>query len=188
VSEAVTFFVPGVPQPGGSKKGFVVKTKSGGLRANVVEDAKRNAPWRAVVSLAGSEAFLVPLTGPLSVSFSFAMPRPGSHYGTGRNADKLKPSSPAGHTSKPDITKLIRSTEDALKGIAWVDDSQIVSQSAGKMYTNDRRPGCWIMIQPFNEGGDAFCRTSALDDSDQAPAATGAPISPAQPALFEERT
>ena len=115
------------------------------------------------------------MTGPLSVSFSFAMPRPGSHYGTGRNADKLKPSAPAGHTSKPDITKLIRSTEDALKGIAWVDDTQIVSQSAGKMYTNDRRPGCWIMIRPYVE-----------PSLSQAIFAIG--NLPAQPALFEERT
>lgn len=165
MSEAVTFFVPGVPQPGGSKKGFAVRTKTGGTRIAIVEDAKHNAPWRAVVSLAGSEAFPAPLTGPLAVSFSFAMPRPKSHYRTGIYDHLLKPGAPAGHTSKPDVTKLIRSTEDALKGIAWVDDSQIVSQSAGKMYTNDRRPGCWIMVRPFEP----------------------TPTPAEQPALFEEK-
>lgn len=173
MSEAVAFFVPGVPQPGGSKKGFVLKTG----RVAIVEDAKHNAPWRAVVALAGREVFQTgPLTGPLAVSFSFAMPRPGSHYGTGRNADKLKPAAPAGHTSKPDVTKLIRSTEDALKGIAWVDDCQIVSQSAGKMYTNDRRPGCWIAIRPFNEAASSIVLSVSINDS-----------TPAQPALFEEK-
>jgi len=176
VSEAIQFFVPGVPQPGGSKKGFVVRTKAGGLRANIVEDAKRNAPWRAVVALAARDLFLTgPLTGPLVVTFSFAMPRPGSHYGTGRNADKLKETAPTGHTCKPDITKLVRSTEDALKGIAWVDDRQIVDQAAGKMYTNDRRPGCWISIRPFEE-----FRVWSSEIIDIPPAE--------QPALFEETT
>jgi Holliday junction resolvase RusA-like endonuclease len=143
----VCFFVPGVPQPGGSKKGFAVKTKTGKIRAVVVEDAKHNAPWRAKVSLAASEHFQEPLSGPLSVSFSFLMPRPKGHYGTGRNAEKLKADAPHGHTIKPDVTKLIRSTEDALKGIAWHDDCQVVSQSAGKFYGH--RPGCWIRIQPW---------------------------------------
>lgn len=174
MSEPVTFFVPGVPQPGGSKKGFPVRTKGGGVRIAIVEDAKHNAPWRAVVALAARDLFPDgPLTGPLSVSFSFAMPRPGSHYGSGRNSDKLKESAPPGHTNKPDITKLVRSTEDALTGIAWVDDSQIVSQSAGKMYTNDRRPGCWIMVRPFDDSLSGQSIMRAYEH---------------QPALFEERS
>lgn len=180
--ESVSFFVPGVPQPGGSKKGFAVKTRGGGVRIAIVEDAKHNAPWRAVVALAATEHFDAPLTGPLTVSFSFAMPRPGHHFGTGRNAGKVKPNAPLGHTSKPDVTKLIRSTEDALKGIAWVDDCQIVSQAAGKLYTNDRRPGCWISVSPFrgdlpalSTGGDANAVQVDTSGLGPPPMTTGTP-------------
>lgn len=148
-ADAVTFFVPGVPQPGGSKKGFAVTTKTGKTRIAVVEDAKHNAPWRAKVALAASQRVPAPLTGPLEVEFHFIMPRPRSHYGTGRRAEILKPSAPTGHTSKPDTTKLIRSTEDALKGIAWLDDAQVVAQSASKLY--GATPGCRITIRPYVE-------------------------------------
>lgn len=145
----VRFFVPGVPQPGGSKRGFVVPRKGGGgFRVAIVEDAKKNAPWRAVVALAAQEHFQDgPLAGPLSVGFEFLMPRPKGHFGSRRGATVLKPSAPAGHAIKPDITKLIRSTEDALTGTAWLDDAQIVAQAASKTYTNDGKPGCWVTVR-----------------------------------------
>ena len=173
---AISFFVPGVPQPGGSKKGFAVRTKTGGTRIAIVEDAKHNAPWRAVVALAARDLFPAgPLTGPVEVSFYFLMPRPASHYGTGRKAGDIKRSAPRWHAVKPDTTKLIRSTEDALKGIAWVDDSQVGHQSASKMYTNDRRPGCWITIGQLSP--DFHSERDFL--------AANPPAE--QPALFEEK-
>lgn len=153
MTAGVRFFVPGVPQPGGSKKGFVVRTKTGKTRVAIVEDAKHNAPWRAKVALAAAEHFTAPLTGPLEAEFLFTMPRPKHHFGTGRRAEILKPNAPTGHTGTPDITKLIRSTEDALKGIAWVDDCQIVVQSASKLYGDV--PGCWIMVRAYPEAREA---------------------------------
>ena len=146
MTPAVTFFVPGVPQPGGSKKGFAVKTRSGKMRIAIVEDAKHNAPWRAKVALAASQHFSAPLTGPLEVRFEFTMPRPKAHFGTGRRVAILKPGAPVGHVSAPDTTKLVRSTEDALKGIAWADDAQVVLQTASKLY--GEVPGCQITIRP----------------------------------------
>lgn len=143
---AIIFFVPGIPQPGGSKKAFVV-----GKRAVVVEDAKRNKDWRASVALAASAHFASPLAGPLAFRMDFIFPRPAGHYGSGKNARTLRPSAPKHHTVKPDVTKLVRSTEDALKGIAWFDDSQVVDQHPTKDYGD--RPGCWIAIwSPLNEG------------------------------------
>ena len=149
IPRAVTFFVPGVPQPGGSKNGFPVRMKSGRTRVNIVDDAKRNAPWRAVVALAARYHFETPLAGPLVVSFVFAMPRPKSHFGTGRNASTLKASAPSMHTGKPDALKLARSTEDALTGIAWLDDCQTVDLRIRKVYAE--RPGCWVTITEFRE-------------------------------------
>ncbi len=40
------------------------------------------------------------------------------------------------HIKKPDIDNLIKSVLDALNGIAWEDDAQIVRVTASKVYTN----------------------------------------------------
>lgn len=141
----VRFFVPGIPRPGGSKRAFVTKTG----RAVVVEDNKRSMDWRAVVALAAFERFRRPLEGPVTFAFRFVMPRPKSHFRTGRHAGELRPDAPAVHTSKPDASKLTRSTEDALKGIAWLDDSQVCDQVISKRYGES--PGCWISVWEYHE-------------------------------------
>lgn len=72
---------------------------------------------------------------PVWVAFDFVFSRPASHFGTGRNADKLKPSAPKWPTSKNgDRTNCLKSTEDALKGIVWRDDAQVVDGPVRKRY------------------------------------------------------
>jgi crossover junction endodeoxyribonuclease RusA len=51
-------------------------------------------------------------------------------------------------TKKPDIDKLIRAVLDALKGVAWCDDSQVVSVYASKRYG---QPGCKVEIFEVTE-------------------------------------
>lgn len=132
--------VPGIPQPGGSKKGFVVNDKyTGKARAVVTEDNKKSKPWRNDVQWMAKLVMKAgPLRGPLAVEFVFILARPKGHLG----ARGLRPSAPPYPDVKPDTTKLTRSTEDALKGIAWVDDSQIVDQHARKIYA---APGCSML-------------------------------------------
>jgi Holliday junction resolvase RusA-like endonuclease len=127
---AALFFVPGVPQPGGSKKGFVVKG-----RAVITEDNVKSAPWRSVVSLCARTYYLCPpLDGPLELHMAFYFLRPAGHYRTGKYAQLLRDNAPKYPAKKPDLTKLIRSSEDALKGITWRDDSQVVRQVCTKNY------------------------------------------------------
>lgn len=135
------FFVPGIPKPGGSKRAFVNKHAG---RAALV-DMSKNQDWKASVAHEGYAAIGAPLAGPLEVEFHFVLPRPKSHYRTGKHAGELRPDAPYWHTKPADATKLIRSTEDALKGIAWGDDSQIAKQAASKTYGD--RPGCLIKIR-----------------------------------------
>lgn len=140
----VTFFVPGIPKPGGSKRGFV-NPKTG--RVMVTEDCLRSKDWRAVVALKAAEVMgeRDPMAGPLSARFVFLFLRPKGHYGK----RGLRASAPAYPTGRPDTTKLLRSTEDALKAIAWRDDSQIVLQVATKQYAAEgKAPGAQITIGP----------------------------------------
>ncbi len=139
----VDFFVPGVPAPGGSKKAFH-HAKTG--KIVVMDDGKHNRSWKQrVATFAHANAPITPLFGPLLLDVTFTLPRPRGHYGTGKNRERLKPSAPRHHETRPDTTKLLRSTEDAMKGIIYSDDSQIVIQTAMKVYGN--APGVRVRVR-----------------------------------------
>jgi Holliday junction resolvase RusA-like endonuclease len=107
-----------------------------------------NAGWRQRVAVFASQAMAghPPLDGPLEMKMVFWMTRPKSHYGTGRNAAKLKPwAAEAWPISKPDTTKLIRAAEDAMTGIVWCDDAQVVIQAAEKRYGTEA--GLVVMVE-----------------------------------------
>jgi Holliday junction resolvase RusA-like endonuclease len=161
--KAIRIWVPGIPQPGGSKQGFAVPVKGTDIpdpadptrklyrkyQAVVTEDNRKSKPWRESVAWAAKEKFSDPIEGPIEVSYKFFMPRPKSHFGK----RGLRPSAPTQHTVKPDVTKLIRSTEDAMKGIAWIDDSNVVDQHGRKVYGH--RPGALIIIKPADPEDEA---------------------------------
>jgi Holliday junction resolvase RusA-like endonuclease len=150
VSDKIVFQVHGIPAPGGSKRGFY-SPKLG--RVLLVEACKRTSPWRALVSDAAAQAHPgPPLDGPLRLEVEFILPRPKNH--TGKRG--LKDWAPTHHTSAPDATKLLRSTEDALKGIAWRDDAQVAEQFVSKRYGD--RPGAAVRIVCLEDGeGATFC-------------------------------
>lgn len=107
----VEFFVPGKPQPQGSK------TKT---RWSMFEDNPNVGPWRERVALVAHEEMKdrVQLVGvPVVIGVEFIMPRPTS--------------TPKGWTppalKKPDQDKLIRAIGDALTGIVYKDDSQVTT-------------------------------------------------------------
>ncbi len=79
-----------------------------------------------------------PIEGPVQVMLRFYLPRPKNHFGSGRNAYRLKPSAPPRHTKKPDIDNCIKFVLDCLNGVAWRDDSQIIKSIAVKEYGEPR--------------------------------------------------
>lgn len=144
----ITFFVPGTPAPGGSKRAFINRRTG---RAIVTDDCKRNKPWRERVAWTAREHYDgAPISEPLSVMWTFVMPRPKSHYRTGKHAGELRSDAPTYHTKKPDATKLVRAAEDALTGIIWTDDSVIACQTAIKIYGDT--PGCEVSIVRVCDG------------------------------------
>ena len=148
----ISFTVPGVPAPGGSKKAFMNPRTN---KIVVMDDAKNNKGWRERVAVFARQAMegRPPLDGALQVVVLFAMPRPKSHYGTGKNSNTLKEWAQNAHpTSKPDATKLFRALEDALTGIVWKDDAQVVSQTISKVYT-DLGPVAEVSVSQYQHGG-----------------------------------
>jgi Holliday junction resolvase RusA-like endonuclease len=93
------------------------------------------------------------LFGPLSVDISAFMRRPKDHYGSGRNAAVVVRSAPTWPTARPDIDNLTKTVLDALNGVAWADDSQIVMVNCMKRYVNQlghHEPGWEIVVESLN--------------------------------------
>lgn len=155
----ISLFVPGTPRPGGSKTSSVVRRKGGtivmvpngkgGTRPLITtrDDAKGNAEWKQQVAFFARQKYWGrPLRGvPLLLIITFVMPRIKGHYGSGKNAGVLKDAAPTFHTVKPDVTKLTRSTEDALTGILWGDDTDVAMQVVQKVYGD--KPGAHIEVR-----------------------------------------
>lgn len=130
--------VVGIPVPQGSKRVF------NGRLVDVNHSKLRD--WRALVatSLPTQQTLLA---GPVSVRLDFYLPRPKGHFGSGRNAAVLRPSAPLYPAVKPDIDKLVRACLDALTGMAFRDDSQVVSLHARKLFADGRHPGVHIEVE-----------------------------------------
>ena len=89
-SMSVGFFVPGIPRPAGSKR-YLGRRKTG--TAIITDDSGESGKtWRRKLKLFAVAKYREkPVTGPVGLRCCFEMPRPKSHFGTGRNAKKLKP-------------------------------------------------------------------------------------------------
>jgi Holliday junction resolvase RusA-like endonuclease len=74
------------------------------------------------------------LQGPINCSIHFHLKRPANHFRSGKYKHILKNNAPQFPTSTPDIDNLIKFYLDAMNSIAYEDDRQIVSISAGKLY------------------------------------------------------
>ena len=123
----VSFVVFGTPAPQGSK----TLTRYGMREAN-----KGTRPWREAVAWHAAEAMAEKelLEGPLLLEATFVFPRPKSHYGTGRRAGGLKATAPFYCATRPDVDKLQRAIGDAMAGIVYREDAQIVRIAAFKAY------------------------------------------------------
>lgn len=159
--ERVTFFAPGTPAPKGSTKAFLVprggfpvhagnsKQLHAQVCAVITADSVRLNAWTQAIFKAADRACEGKATpGHYHVNLEFNIARPKSHYGTGRNSERLRPTAPKFPTAKAgthggDVDKLARAVLDALTNIIWLDDSQVVSMIAHKVYA-PREPGVYV--------------------------------------------
>lgn len=146
----IKFFVAGKPQTAGSKRGFPIKRANGSIGVAMSDDNPKGKDWKQSVRTEAEKHVegLPLLTTPLTVTFHFFVHRPKGHFGSGKNSEVVKSTSPKYPASKPDVLKLSRCVEDALTGIIWKDDAQIVEEVLMKSYAgiNDRE-GVLVIIQ-----------------------------------------
>lgn len=73
----------------------------------------------------------------VSVKADFYLPRPAS-----------LPKKTINNIKRPDLDKLVRACLDGISGIVIKDDSQVVSLSCTKRYSNsEHEPGVWISVE-----------------------------------------
>lgn len=140
--------VHGVAQPAGSKQAYVPTGKNGEpfrrpngtIIVNVVDDNPKSKAWKQHVATMARRAwgFRPLLTCPLYVQLVFFRDWTAGHFGSGRNAEVLKPSASAFPDTRPDVLKLARGVEDALTNVIWRDDAQIVDEVLSKRYGSPR--------------------------------------------------
>jgi crossover junction endodeoxyribonuclease RusA len=142
----ISIRVVGIPAPQGSK----TLTRYGAM----IEASKKVKPWRNDVKEAALQCYNSgALNLPVKADIEFIFPRPKSHFGTGKNAEVLKPSAPKYCTSRGngDIDKLARSTLDGLSvsagGSVLEDDCLVVELNTKKRYVKKNElPGSYIAI------------------------------------------
>lgn len=139
--DSITFTVAGMPPaPQGSKRHVG--------NGRMIESSQNVKPWRYLVQQAAVTLKQPTITGPVAFSCVFLFPRPKSHYST---KGTLKPSAPTYHSVKPDGSKCLRSTEDALVDSGLLqDDARIAISTYTKRYVvGPEQPGAIITIIPL---------------------------------------
>ena len=135
----------GRPAQQGSKRGFVHR----GRVILVETNAKRQRQWYGNVASAAADVMKGRslLSGPVQLSICFRFARPRAHYGTGKNSSVVKPAAPLFHTQTPDLSKLVRCTEDALTGVVWQDDRQVIQYANITRVWTESSEGAVVTIQ-----------------------------------------
>lgn len=141
LERCVSFTVYGKAASAGSKS--LGRTRAG---AAFVRDSSgdRGKHWRTSVAQVAGAAMIghPPLDGPLALEVTFVVARPVKHRS---RRGGLVQSAPPFPTARPDLTKLLRAIEDAMTGIVWRDDAQVVEQTARKVY-DDTDEGVRVVI------------------------------------------
>lgn len=102
------------------------------VKSQLVESSRALPLWRRRVEVSGlaamNRANLAgrPLGGPIALSVIFTLQRPSTHFRSARLRDVLKPDAPRYPDGDPDTDKLARAVGDALTGVVWRDDAQLV--------------------------------------------------------------
>lgn len=158
--KSISFLVRGFPAPKGSMRAAgnqVIPSGNPGNAANLRswQTCLREAAAKAVDDLVGVGAQTIPFMGvPLRLTIEFRMQRPMGHYvKKGPNAGQLRPNAPKWPISKPDTSKLLRSTEDDLNKLVFDDDARIAETLMRKVYAAPGQEGAWIKIEELEEPG-----------------------------------
>jgi Holliday junction resolvase RusA-like endonuclease len=132
----IEFSVFGQPQTAGSKKGFYQPKLK---RVIITDDNTKSRSWKEQVASAAHQAYDGPLLREaLSMILVFHRVRPKGHFKASGTLNKTGWES-NGPATRPDLLKLARAVEDALKGVIYMDDAQIITERLYKRWGEPAR-------------------------------------------------
>lgn len=135
--ESLAFRINGVPAP----KGSVTHMRNGAyLPAGTAASRMKFNLWKENIATAARMQMegRKPWHGAVRLMAEFQLPVPKT---TRRYEWNWLP-----HTKRPDVDKLARALFDPLKGIVWLDDSQVCFCTVNKVYAWDRQPGAFCIV------------------------------------------
>lgn len=132
--QEMAFTVLGTAEPEGSTRAFYIKKLDRTVTTH--NNQKGLGAWRNRVATEAQRAlesipWVADGTSAYGLEVAFLFPRPES----------VKRWKRKHYTVKPDADKLVRAVSDALTGIMWHDDAQVVRLTVEKDYT-DNWTGC----------------------------------------------
>lgn len=127
---AINFTVTVIGQPKGQPRARAVGR---GGHASVY-DPDTAEGWKSLIAVAVRDYLPAePSREAFEVDMYFFFVRPKSHYGTGRNAGKLKASASRVHCQTPDVDNLAKAVLDVLTQLGlWRDDCQVGSMMVSR--------------------------------------------------------
>ena len=145
--ETLSFRILGEAVPEGSVRSFYVPKAHKTVTKHQNESELR--AWRIRVALEAQSAlkdqpWTMDGTSAYTIHVNFIIPRPASVA----SHKRLHP------IVKPDLDKLIRAIDDALTGILFNDDCQIVSVICSKDYNDEMRAGAYINVSRYANAFD----------------------------------
>lgn len=136
------FFVAAIPGVKGNSKRVVKK----GGRPSLIGDPLARKRERELVALLAEFRPSAPLDGPLRLDVTFVMPIPSSFPKWKRAAALAGDVYP---TRRPDRGNILKLVEDAMEGVFYRDDAQIVRGEVRKAYGD--APGYLIELEQLHE-------------------------------------
>jgi Holliday junction resolvase RusA-like endonuclease len=121
-ADSVSFVVPGIAVP---KQSFRATRNGHGYQPQRVTDWERTVAWHARIAMQGRE----PMAGPVAVRLVFCLP-------THRRVD---------------CENLAKPVNDALTGIVWNDDSQVVELNVVKRLGSSQ-PDVFVAVRAVSDG------------------------------------
>ena len=146
MARLITIFIPGEPKAKPRPRACKM-----GEHIHIYQPEPKE--WIKVVKIGATKyAPKEPIAPPILVDMLFQMPRPKSHYRTGKNSGILKPDAPIMHTAKPDRDNLDKLVLDVLQDAGYFNnDSEVVLGTLLKLWVSPNIAGVYVRIASLTD-------------------------------------
>lgn len=142
----IVIIVPCIPVAQPRQRHRVVSSGGRNFATNYTPKSDPVNAFKAAVQLAASQAYSgPPINGPVRMDLDFVLPRP-------KNLPKKAGQGRLPHDVKPDRDNLCKSTQDALNGLLYQDDSQICAGEIRKYRAaSNEQPHVRIVVDTIEQ-------------------------------------